>query len=98
MAGFEWDPEKESLNVEKHRFDFTTASQIWDGPLVENVDERRDYGEIRIIATGMVDGCVLVVYTRRGETRRIISARKANSREKGLFEEEIARRSRAPPD
>jgi hypothetical protein len=29
MADFEWDPKKEALNVEKHHFDFTTASQIW---------------------------------------------------------------------
>jgi len=98
MADFEWDPEKESLNVEKHQFDFETASQIWDGPLIESIDERRNYGETRIIATGVVDRCVLViVYTWRGETRRIISARKANSRERGIFEEEIARRGGAPP-
>jgi len=99
MAEFEWDPEKESLNLHKHQFDFETASQIWDGQIVEKADERRDYGEARIIATGEVGGCVLVVvYTWRGETRRIISARKANSREKRLFEEEIAHRGGAPPD
>ena len=96
MADFEWDPKKESLNVEKHHLDFTTASQIWNG---EKIDNRRDYRETRVIATGQADGSVLVVvYTRRGEKRRIISARKANSREKRLFEEEITRRGRAPSD
>ena len=99
MADFEWDLEKESRNVYRRNLDFATASQIWDGPIVEKVDERRDYGETRIIATGEFDGSVLVVvYTWRGETRRIISARKANSRERGLYEEEIARRGRAPPN
>jgi uncharacterized DUF497 family protein len=98
MVDFEWDPEKESLNVEKHQFDFETASQIWVSSVIEKADDRRDYGETRIIATGEVDGCVLVVvYTWRGETRRIISARKANSREKRLFDEEIAHRGGAPP-
>ncbi|HYZ43058.1 MAG TPA: BrnT family toxin [Stellaceae bacterium] len=92
-------PGKESLNVEKHGVDFTTATQIWNGPLVEKIDARRDYREIRIIATGIAEGRLLVVvYTWRGERRRIISARKANSRERGRYEEEIAQRGRAPPD
>ena len=99
MADFEWDPDKETLNIEKRNLDFATASHIWDGSIVEKIDERRDYGETRIIATGEFDGRVLVVlYTWRGETRRIISARKANSREKRRYKEEIAHRGRAPPD
>src|SRR6185436_7035690 len=97
MADFEWDPDKETLNVEKRNLDFATASKIWRGSVVEKVDERLDYGETRVIATGELDGSVLVVvYTWRGETRRIISARKANSREKRRYEQEIARRSRPP--
>jgi uncharacterized DUF497 family protein len=99
MADFEWDPKKESLNVEKHHLDFTTASQIWNGQIVEKIDNRRDYRETRTIATGMADeGVLVVVHTWRGEIRRIISARKANSREKRLVEEEIAHRGRPPPD
>jgi uncharacterized DUF497 family protein len=97
--GFEWDPAKEEKNINERDLDFATASRIWDGPILEKIDGRRDYGETRIIATGDFDGSVLVVvYTWRGEARRIISARKANSREKRHYEEEIARRGRAPPD
>src|SRR5271166_398609 len=93
MAGFEWDPRKEQGNLRKHHFDFTTATLIWAGPVVEKIDDRREYGETRIIATGEAGGCtIVVVYTWRGEDRRIISARKADSREKSLFEEEIDRR------
>ena len=99
MADFEWDPTKEFVNIEERNLDFATASRIWDGSIVEKIDERRDYGETRIIATGEFDGNVLVVvYTWRGSARRIISARKANSREKRRYEEEIARRGRAPAD
>jgi uncharacterized DUF497 family protein len=99
VADFEWDPRKETLNAEKHGFDFTTASEIWNGPVAEKVDERRDYGEIRIIAIGITARYPLVVvYTRRGETRRIISARKANSRERALYEKEIEKRGRPPSD
>jgi uncharacterized DUF497 family protein len=95
MAGFEREPDKELANVEKHGFDFTTASLIWDGPVSEKIDDRGNYGETRIIATGQVNGVPLVVaYTPRGENRRIISARKANSREKSRFEG----RFRSPAD
>jgi uncharacterized protein len=93
MAGFQWDLRKEQGNLRKHHFDFTSASLIWDGPVVEQIDNRREYGETRIIAIGEAGGSiVVVVYTWRGEDRRIISARRANSREKSLFEEEIERR------
>ncbi len=35
MADFQWDSEKESLNIEKHRLDFETASQIWVSQIIE---------------------------------------------------------------
>jgi len=99
MADFEWDPQKEQSNLRKHHLDFTTASLIWNGLVVEKTDDRRGYGERRIVAIGETAGrVVVVVYTWRGEDRRIISARRANSREKSLFEEEIKRRRGAPPD
>jgi uncharacterized DUF497 family protein len=60
--------------------------------IVERIDDRRDYGEARIIATGRIDEVTLVVvYTPRGENRRIISARKAKDREKQYFEGEVGR-------
>jgi uncharacterized protein len=99
MADFEWDPEKEFLNARKHGIDFATAALIWDGPVFERIDNRRHYGETRIQAFGSVESRALtVVFTWRGDARRIISARKANFREKRLFEVEIAKQSRPPPD
>jgi uncharacterized DUF497 family protein len=99
VDGFEWDPPKEARNIVERGLDFTTASRIWRGSVVEKLDQRRDYGETRIIATGVADSSILVVvYTLRGERRRIISARKANSRERKLFKEQIARRSGTLPD
>lgn len=35
MAEFEWDPKKESLNFKKHGFDFTSATEIWDGSVAD---------------------------------------------------------------
>lgn len=98
MDNFEWDQNKESRNIRKHHLDFTTASLIWDGPVFERPDNRCDYGEVRIVSFGEVQGRVLVVvFTWRREARRIISARRANAREKAFYEAEIKRRSRPPP-
>src|SRR5438105_3230391 len=95
MHGFEWDPNKELENVRKHGIDFTTATRIWAGSFVEKVDDRRDYAEIRIIATSEANGRLLVVvFTWRADRRRIISARRANSREKRRFEAQINRENR----
>jgi uncharacterized protein len=73
LEGFDWDPDKEERNIRERGIDFTTASQIWDVPVVEWVDDRRDYGETRFIATGAVEGrLMVVVLTWRGTVRRII--------------------------
>ncbi len=99
MADFEWDANKESQNVGEHGIDFTSAPLIWDGFVSEWPDNRRDYGEARFVAFGVVgDRILAVVYTPRGYARRIISARIAHRRERRLYAEEIARRSRPTPD
>ena len=98
MAEFEWDPDKEVLNVHKHGIDFTSASLIWDGFVIERPEDRRDYREVRFVVFGMSEGRVLaVVDTPRGAACRIISARVAARRERRFYEDEIAR-SRPPPD
>ncbi|MGH7053041.1 MAG: BrnT family toxin [Stellaceae bacterium] len=90
MQGFEWDSNKEERNIRDRGLDFTIASRIWEGPILERVDARHDYGETRIMAFGKVDGRLMaVLFTWRGSNRRIISARKANRREQRRFEAEI---------
>jgi uncharacterized DUF497 family protein len=94
MADLEWDPEKERKNIEKHKIDFSTACRIWEGGVLERNDDRRNYSEARIEASGKVDGRLMVViFTWRGAIRRIISARKANEREKRRFETNFVQRS-----
>jgi uncharacterized protein len=89
---FEWDPAKNETNLKKHGIEFATASLIWQ-------NHRRDYNEIRFRAWGEVDGRVIAVaYTWRDAARRIILARIASSRERRLYEEEIAFHDRSPPD
>ncbi|MBI3706266.1 MAG: BrnT family toxin [Proteobacteria bacterium] len=83
---FDWDESKSAGNFERRGFDFEFAAHIFDGDVLERDDTRRDYGERRIIAIGEVEEEILVlVYTWRGDYRRIISARRANERERHVY-------------
>lgn len=80
---FEWDAAKSELNALSRDLPFDLAVVMFDGPTLEAVDDRRDYGEVRIRALGAVRGvCLVCVYTDRGDVRRIISLRLANRRER----------------
>jgi hypothetical protein len=84
---FEWDEAKSDHNRQERGFGFDFAALIFDGPTLEQVDARRAYGEIRVQAIGQVEGIVLfVVYTDRGDVRRIISARLANAKERAQWQ------------
>lgn len=73
--------------VVKHGVDFVDALEIFADPLrVERMDKRREYDEERRQVIGMVRGHALfVAYTIRGEVRRLISARRASSHERGAY-------------
>jgi uncharacterized DUF497 family protein len=77
-----FDHAKDQINVEKHGVSLSAAVDFeWDDALV-SADERRNYGEARMIAIGYVgERLYVVVYVNRDDSRRIISLRKANSRE-----------------
>jgi uncharacterized DUF497 family protein len=83
---FEWDEAKNRANLAKHGIDFTRAKEIFQGYVLESADVRRNYGETRVVAVGVTDGTELtVVYTPRGEIRRIISARRAKRDERRAY-------------
>jgi uncharacterized protein len=64
---------------------FDDAEKVFAGVTFEVDDERRDYGEKRIICFGRLEGRIVVVgYTPRGNDRHVFSMRKANAREKAL--------------
>ena len=87
FGDFEWDPVKEARNIRERDLDFETASYIWDARVVEKIDARKDYGEVRILAFGKVNGRLMaVLFTWRGARRGTVSARKANRREQRRFE------------
>ena len=80
---FEWDDAKARGNWRKHRVSFADALRVFDDlNAVDRIDDTMDYGEDRYRVIGIVSGVLLsVAYTERGERIRIISARKADSRE-----------------
>ena len=84
--GFEWDAAKNAASIAKHLIDFGDAVRIFEGPVLEQTDHRRDYGEERVAVTGAVIGLELfVVHTVRGDNRRIISARRASKYERDTY-------------
>jgi uncharacterized DUF497 family protein len=90
MDPFEWDDDKNLANIAKHGVSFDAVIGIFDAPMVETVDERFDYGECRTISVGATKGRVLVVvWTMRGETRRIISARIASRNERQAYHQKV---------
>ena len=83
---FEWDPAKSSATEQRRGIGFDRAAEIFLGRLVEWPDDRKPYGEQRIRAVGETSGELLhVVYTRRGGVIRVISARRANRKERALW-------------
>jgi uncharacterized DUF497 family protein len=79
---YSWDKEKNRRNVIRHGIDFADAVRIFDGPTVEKVDDRFDYGEIRLV-NGLE---ITVVYTdENDDERRIISAWRAEPHERRSY-------------
>jgi uncharacterized DUF497 family protein len=91
----EWDEAKRRANILKHGLDFVAAVKVFDGPFIETEDRRRNYGERRYRALGIIEGDILqVVYTWRSERRRIISARRARRNERRAYYTGIAQAAR----
>jgi uncharacterized DUF497 family protein len=78
---FEWDEAKRQTVLEDRGIDFERAKEIWQGTVLE-VPSRKEFNEKRFLAIGEVDGRVItVIYTWRGERKRLITARRARRHE-----------------
>lgn len=90
---FEWDSVKSDRNLLERGFGFELACEaVLDPHHLSVVDNRQDYGEVRKQVLGAVSDdlttvVLLVVTTDRSGVIRIISARKANKRERGIYEQ-----------
>ena len=88
MMEFEWDASKSDACYELRGFDFAYVTQAFLDPRrLIRADQRHSYGEDRFQLFGMVEKRVfVVVYTPRSRSLRLISARKANTREIEQYE------------
>ena len=86
---FEWDPHKDEANQRKHGLSFDEATELFAGgdDFLEIYDEEHSDEEDRFIAIGPIRaGVVVVVYTeRQDDVIRIVSARKATTKELRLL-------------
>jgi hypothetical protein len=88
MDGFEWDPAKARANLAKHGVDFADAAVSLDDPGAVTISDPDAEGEERFVSIAAApDGTLLVtVYAYTGESRRIISSRKASPGERKRYE------------
>ena len=86
---FEWDPDKAASNFKKHGISFDTARTVFaDLNELTIHDPVHSYDEERYLSLGMTktDQLLIVSYTERGDVIRIISARRANRKERANYE------------
>ncbi len=82
MIEITFDPAKDAAKRVKHDLSLAEAGRLeWNTALIEE-DDRRDYGEARMLAIGYIGHRLhFVVFVKRDGLRRIISLRKTNERE-----------------
>jgi uncharacterized protein len=86
---FEWDPEKAKVNRKKHGISFADTVEVLSDEYAITIEDQSSE-EHRNITIGIdaLGRIIVVVYTWRGESIRIISARKATARERAQYGEQ----------
>jgi len=84
---YTWNEDKNRRNIERHGLSFEDAKRIFEGPTLERVDDRFDYGEVRVYAIGLVNGLEITVIYADGDDgeRRIISAWRSEPHERRAY-------------
>ena len=82
--GYEWDEEKRQENAGKHTIDFAEIHAFeWDTAVYNPNDT---HGELRWVATSYIgDRLYTVIYTWRGDRKRVISLRRASRQEERIY-------------
>jgi len=89
---FAWDEAKDRINRRKHGVSFETAALVFDDPNAVSYRERVVGTEQRWHTIGLAGGIVVLLVVHTSEEQndeeeiRIISARKASSRERALYD------------
>lgn len=83
---FTWSPAKRLSNLRQHGLDFLDVPSIFEGATFTFDDDRFAYHEQRFVTLGLLAGVpVSIVHTETAHEIRIVSFRKATSREAGIF-------------
>ena len=86
-----YDQVKRERTLAERDLDFDDSRKVFAGNHLTVVDDRQDYGEPRYITVGHIGSrMVVVVWTPRKDSRRIISMRKANDREQKTYAPRLA--------
>ena len=92
---FEWDAQKAETNFKKHQISFELAARVFADPFALACQDRIENGEYRWQTLGMVEGCLILLVAHtvaendNTESIRIISARRADSKERKRYEQSI---------
>ena len=87
---FTWNETKRQSNLKKHGLDFADAELVFAGMTATFEDNGRDYGEERFKTLGLLGFVTIVInHTETEGEIRVISMRKASSRERKAYEEAI---------
>lgn len=85
-----FDPAKLALTLRRRGLDFDDAAAVFAGRHATILDARRDYRERRFITAGSIGRrMVVLVWTPREGTRRIISMRYAHAKEAKRWREAL---------
>jgi uncharacterized DUF497 family protein len=86
---FEWDRDKAAANLRKHRVDFREASTVLHDPLSTTFPDPGSGGEQRFVTMGTsaLGHLLVVAHSDRGDTIRLISARRVTRRERRFYEQ-----------
>lgn len=85
---YQWDSAKARRNLQKHGVDFADAAGVFEDEQALTIEDPSSDDERRWISVGMdtLGRVLVVVYTWRGDTIRLISARPATPRERQQYE------------
>jgi uncharacterized DUF497 family protein len=82
----EWDEAKRQSNLKRHGIDFAVVEKVLDGATITFVDDRFDYGEMRLQTFGLLRGeVVAITHTETDQVIRVISFRKATKHEEETY-------------
>jgi len=84
-----FDPKKDAINTKQHGISLAHADEIDLDSAIFMIDDREDYGEMRLQAIGFLDARLYsLIFVDEGDDVRAISLRKANRREQRTYEED----------